>query len=312
MHVCNEQAFFEDLVPVHMDLIVEVVENSVAVNQKRKIKARDNDQNCNFKFHDVMMVNLKSPVNLVSVVRLLELSWIVKELTEIWILDKNSFELRGKIYKHDLWVLFNKPILPFKKPCVAVILSSGIDDTEITWLSLRVWHERIAHQNFNYMKDIMKRFEIEYEKLPKDFKCKDCVKGKMSELPFNECEKVATTVRDLTHADLMISPILSLGNSKYALCLKDDFSKFRSVYFLKKKNDTLDCFCDYFSRIEIQTGKKPKNLRTDNGTEKLDTNIEELTSTLGIIYELTVHLSLTKMAKSKETCEFHLKLFIRY
>lgn len=134
---------------------------------------------------------------------------------------------------------------------------------------------------------ILKRFEIKYENLSKGFKCENCVKGEISRLPFDESSKVAKEVGELTHADLIISPTLSLGKSKYALCLKDDYSKFRTVYFLKKKEETLDHFCDYFNRLVTQTDKKPKVLRTDNGTEELNEDIDTLTSSLGIIHELT-------------------------
>lgn len=69
----------------------------------------------------------------------------------------------------------------------------------------------------------MNRLKIDYEKLPKDYKCEDCVKGGMSRLKFENSDFVAKGVGELTNADLLISPALSIGNSKYyALCLKDD------------------------------------------------------------------------------------------
>lgn len=106
------------------------------------------------------------------------------------------------------------------------------ENSEIACLSLDVWHERFVHQNLQYTKNILKRFDIKLENLPKDFKCEKCVKGKIARLLFSNFKNVASEVGDLTHADLMTSPTLSLGNSKYALCLKDDFSKYRTAYFL--------------------------------------------------------------------------------
>lgn len=49
----------------------------------------------------------------------------------------------------------------------------------------------------------------------------------------------------------------------------------------------MDCFRDYFNRLQTQTGKKPKRLHTDNGTGELNLDIDKLTSSLGVIHELT-------------------------
>lgn len=153
-------------------------------------------------------------------------------------------------------------------------------------LSLTKWHEKFAHQNIKYVKEILDRNEIKYSGQETE-KCVSCLEGKAIVLPFQSSETVTSKVGELVHADLMSSPVLSLGKSKYALVIKDDFSKFRTVYFLKHKDETFDCFSDYFRMVETQTGHRVVTLRTDNGTEEINEKITTLLSELGIWHELS-------------------------
>lgn len=72
-----------------------------------------------------------------------------------------------------------------------------------------------------------------YENVNKNYKCAECVLGKIVRPSFEESKNIASSVGELTHADLMVSSTLSLGNDKYTLCLKDYYSRFRTVHFLK-------------------------------------------------------------------------------
>lgn len=103
-----------------------------------------------------------------------------------------------------------------------------------TLLSLNEWHERLAHQNKVYVKKLLNRNNIKYHG-DDDEKCVPCLEGKSTVLPFSSSETKTTKVGQLAHADLLLSPVLSIGKSKYALVIKDDFSCFRVVYFLKSK-----------------------------------------------------------------------------
>ncbi|GJZ31517.1 retrovirus-related pol polyprotein from transposon TNT 1-94, partial [Tanacetum coccineum] len=63
------------------------------------------------------------------------------------------------------------------------------------------------------------------------------------------------------------TPVLSLGGAKYFVSFIDDYSRRCWVYPIKKKSDVFEVFKVYKARVELDSGKKIKCLRTDNGGE---------------------------------------------
>lgn len=55
----------------------------------------------------------------------------------------------------------------------------------------------------------------------------------------------------------------------------DDASRKTFVYFLKSKKSVLDCLKDFKAFAETQTGKQIKRLRTDNGLEYVNSEMEK-------------------------------------
>lgn len=53
----------------------------------------------------------------------------------------------------------------------------------------------------------------------------------------------------------------------YFLRIKDDFSHYRTVFFLNAKSDTLQCLQDYVKKSEKHCPEGVKIFRTDNGLE---------------------------------------------
>ncbi|GJV82539.1 gag-pol polyprotein [Tanacetum coccineum] len=74
-------------------------------------------------------------------------------------------------------------------------------------------------------------------------------------------------VLELVHSDVWKAPVLSLGGAKYFVSIIDDYSRRCYVYPIKKKSDVFDVFKVYKARVELDSGKKIKCLRTDNGGE---------------------------------------------
>jgi IS30 family transposase len=63
--------------------------------------------------------------------------------------------------------------------------------------------------------------------------------------------------------------VSSIGNSRYKLVRKDDFSHYSVVYFLKNKFEASEKIQDFITLCKNETGKTVKVLRTDQGTEFL-------------------------------------------
>ena len=278
-HVCNDKALFEP------DSLRSVDSNILVGNSAKVqigligiVNAKTN--NCDLRFENVSF-NPDSPANLISVSRLLKKGWVVKEfsLTRI-VLCKGLFQMIGVKDENDLWVV---PIEPTR-----CLISDGkpVVKLNVSCLSLVEWHRCFAHQNMQYTREHLNRLGIQYTKVNVN-KCVSCGLGKICRSSHGPSLSIAKEVGELTHIDLLISPEKSLGGSKYALVFKDDYSRYRTVYFLKGKNESANWFVDYFNRVETQTGKRPKRIRSDNGTEEINQVIDRLCSERGIIHETT-------------------------
>ncbi|KAI3678519.1 hypothetical protein L6452_37815 [Arctium lappa] len=68
--------------------------------------------------------------------------------------------------------------------------------------------------------------------------------------------------------------VISIGKKSYCLVIVDDYSRFTWVYFLRTKDETSGLIKSFILRIENQTNQKVKVIRSDNGTEfkNLDLN----------------------------------------
>lgn len=176
----------------------------------------------------------------------------------------------------------NSYYLDFRFKCeVASVAKVSTDD-------LNEWHERLAHQHFEYVKKVLNKnnIEIKQSSVPQ---CESCLKGKIHRLPFKKSDSVTTRTCELIHADTC-GPMEeeSIGGSKYFIVLKDDFSNFRTVYFVKAKHEIKHCLEDFLNKAENVTGNKVKTLRTDNGLEFINKEVIEMCSKRGIIHETTV------------------------
>jgi hypothetical protein len=107
------------------------------------------------------------------------------------------------------------------------------------------------------------------EKLTLKGKCGVCQLGKHKRVSFGTPAKDrASEVLGLVHSDLMTVEQLSLGGAKYVVVFTDDFSRYRCVYFMAHKSETLNKFRDYVSDMRAVTGGRTvKAFRSDNGGE---------------------------------------------
>ncbi|KAI3719075.1 hypothetical protein L6452_19965 [Arctium lappa] len=72
----------------------------------------------------------------------------------------------------------------------------------------------------------------------------------------------------LLHMDLFgPTNVMSIGKKSYCLVIVDDYSRFTWVYFLRTKDETSGLTKFFILRIENQTNQKVKVIRSDNGTE---------------------------------------------
>lgn len=151
--------------------------------------------------------------------------------------------------------------------------------------SLKQWHERLAHQNTTQVKNILKQWGIEV-KSEQDWFCEGCNQGKMRRKSFQTSQSQTLEPGELVHADLC-GPMehLSVGKSRYFLLFKDDYSHYRTVYFLKQKSEVTNLFQFFLKSVETELGRKVKRVRTDNGLEFVNKDMQDIMLKNGIKHE---------------------------
>ncbi|KAI3728115.1 hypothetical protein L6452_16745 [Arctium lappa] len=135
-----------------------------------------------------------------------------------------------------------------------------------------LWHRRMCHMNFKTMNKLAKNNLV--RGLPsKVFSCDDhcvaCLKGKQHKTSHKSKElNTISNSLQLLHMDLFgPTNVMSIGKKSYCLVIVDDYSRFTWVYFLRTKDETSGLIKSFILRIENQTNQKVKVIRSDNGTE---------------------------------------------
>lgn len=154
-------------------------------------------------------------------------------------------------------------------------------------ISIRTWHERMAHQNVQYVRDVLKRRGIKFVDDWGKYCCTGCEYGKARCKSHPRNEWKAKEPLELVHVDMGEMRDPSLGGAKYYLVFKDDFSHFRTVYFMKTKDEAPDKLKLFVKMAENQLRRKMKCLRSDNGTEIKNVRTDEFLKDLGILHTFT-------------------------
>jgi transposase InsO family protein len=181
-----------------------------------------------------------------------------------------SHILKGKHYLVD----FNSKELELDKCLIA--------KTNMSWL----WHRRLAHVGMRNLHKLQKEgyilglMNIAFEK---DRPYGACQAGK--QVGAQQCEKNITTTRSLEmlHMDLF-GPIayISIGGNKYGLVIIHDYSRFTWVFFLQDKSEAEEVLKKLLKRAQNEFDAKVKRIRSDNGNEFKNTQVEDYRDEEGI------------------------------
>ncbi|GBM88941.1 Retrovirus-related Pol polyprotein from transposon TNT 1-94 [Araneus ventricosus] len=123
-----------------------------------------------------------------------------------------------------------------------------------------------------------------------DFKSETCDISKITRKTHPNIDVIQSSeILELIHADLC-GPIKpeSYGGAKYFMVLVDDFSGMYFTYFLKNKNEVFDIFSQFKTKYENLTDKRIKKLRTDNGLEFVNEQLDTYFANSGIFHEKTI------------------------
>jgi transposase InsO family protein len=100
-----------------------------------------------------------------------------------------------------------------------------------------------------------------------------------------------TTTRplEMLHMNLF-GPVayISIGGNKYGLTTINDYSRFTWVFFLQDKSETQEVLKKFLRRAWNKFDVKVKKIRSDNGTEFKNTQVENFLDEEGIKHEFSV------------------------
>jgi transposase InsO family protein len=141
----------------------------------------------------------------------------------------------------------------------------------------------------------------------KDRPCAACQAGKQVESAHHS-KNIMTTSRpmELLHMDLF-GPVayLSIGGSKYGLVIVDDFSRFTWVFFLQDKTETQGTLKRFLRRAQNEFELKVKKIRSDNGSEFKNLQVEEYLEEEGIKHEFSAPHTTAKRCGREEEQDAH-------
>jgi transposase InsO family protein len=81
---------------------------------------------------------------------------------------------------------------------------------------------------------------------------------------------------------------ISIGGNKYGFIIVDDYSRFTWVFFLRDKSEVQGIFKKFARRAQNKFDAKIKRVKSDNGMEFKNTNIEEFLDEERIKQEFSV------------------------
>jgi transposase InsO family protein len=134
-------------------------------------------------------------------------------------------------------------------------------------------------------------------KFEKDKPCSACQDGKQVANTHPIKAYMSTSrVLELLQMDLFgPTTYKSLGENLYCLVIIDDYSRYTWTFFLHDKSKVATCFKKFAKRAQNEFEVKTKKIRSDNGKEFNNTNIEAYCDEIGIKHEVLSTYLLNKM-----------------
>lgn len=152
---------------------------------------------------------------------------------------------------------------------------------------LQLYHERLGHQHKAHVMKILKQRGIVTNKNDDDW-CEGCLFGKQHRRRFGTRKDRSKQPGEMISADVC-GPMSekSLGGAAYFLCFKDDYSKFRRVFFLQKKSEVAEKIEQFLAEAET-AGHTVRQFLSDGGKEFDNSQVRKILVKRGIEMRLTM------------------------
>lgn len=216
--------------------------------------------------------------NLFSIGQAMEKGFVFEANRRVCVFKKDGIvRLIGNRNTKGLFVLEMCVCLP---NYVAQVYSATAAET------VQLWHERLCHQNKKHVQNFLKSRGVDVE-ITEEF-CDGCMFGKQHRASFTLRSNRANKPGELIHADLC-GPMQenSVGGAKFFICFKDDYSKFRRVFFIKHKNEVANCLRIFLNEANTK-GHVIKEFLCDRGREFDNVEVKKILELRGITFRMTM------------------------
>nr|GEY75912.1 putative ribonuclease H-like domain-containing protein [Tanacetum cinerariifolium] len=243
------------------------------------------------EFDDVYFVK-ELKFNLFSILQMCDKKNIVLFTNTECIILSSDFKLPDKSHvllrvhrENNMYNVDLKNIVP-SGDLTCLFANTTLDESNL-------WHRRLGHINFKTMNKLVKGNLV--RGLPsKVFEnkqtCVACKKGKQHRTSCkNKPVSFVSQPLQRLHMDLFEPTFVkSLNKKSYYLVVTDDYSRFSWVFFLTTKDETSPILKTFITGIENQLSLKAKIIRSDNGTEFKNHDLNQFCGMKGIKREFSV------------------------
>ncbi|EWM20469.1 retrovirus-related pol polyprotein from transposon tnt 1-94 [Nannochloropsis gaditana] len=161
--------------------------------------------------------------------------------------------------------------------------------------SPELWHERLGHTNFKYLRQMG---EIHGTGIPKGIKkpgvCGPYERAKQTKVSFGtKSRERAEKPLELVHTDVL-GPVEveSLGGARYAIGFTDDYTRWRMIYPMRHKSESLNCLKRYIADMKVLLRDHGVDtlirIRSDNGGEYAGIDFKNFCKSQGIRQDLSM------------------------
>nr|GEV30510.1 putative ribonuclease H-like domain-containing protein [Tanacetum cinerariifolium] len=204
---------------------------------------------------------------------------------------------KGKIKTDQSQVLLR---VPRENNMYNVNLKNIVPSGDLTYLfanatinESNLWHRRLGHINFKTINKLVKGNLVRglpIKVFENDNTCVACKKGKQHRASCKN-KRVSSVDQPLfrLHMDLFRPTFIkSLNKKSYCLVITDDYSRFTMVFFLATKDETTPILKTFINGLKNQLNLKVKVIRSDNGTEFKNSNLNQFCGLKEIKKEFSV------------------------
>lgn len=147
-----------------------------------------------------------------------------------------------------------------------------------------LWHRRLGHPSFSYLKHLF--LDLLLNICETTFHCESSVLAKSHRTFYHISPNQCPTPFMLVHSDVWgPAPTTNSSGTKWFVIFVDDCTQMTWLYLMKHKNEVARIFKAFHTMVTTQFSSKLKVLRSDNGGEFVNRELQDYFCNHGLYYE---------------------------